>query len=288
MKPSALALCLCVVPALWGADALSAQQPTPGALTEGERTALAQALIGRAQMVVQYALFPENMPSAWGPQQLLDEADEFGLSPEQRRAMEVIEARAEQAFIVMMSRMGPPDTTLLQRLWGTDPIDPVDVVLAGSWYVDLENQAILEIVQIEEEMQALLTPEQREQYLRRTEAVQAAYAAVSPRAPDEAAAMLAQMAEAGLLPHPLLLGRSRAAELGLSPSELEHLEALHGQLLEAIAVLGEVTQREPVPSGLTAAELRAVLGHGDARRSHDRLRYGIAKAAGRGIWGPRP
>jgi len=259
MRTTVLQLAVVMAIAMVGAPPLRAQQPDTTPLTLAERSALAEVFLAITQMVPRYAMLPDNMPTALGPQQLLHEAERLRLTADQRRALEALDFRMEQMFFGVIAAMGQPDTTMLARLWGDAEINTADLAMAASRAWEREKRAVLEFVRIADEMLSLLTPEQRTDYLLLQEEAFTGWAQLEPRSAEEAARVLADMAETGMLPHPLLLGRLRAPELGLSPDEVQRLDSLHVELVAALRALRGGIRPDASLARLSATELQAAM-----------------------------
>jgi hypothetical protein len=263
MRFRALGLALTMA-ALATAAELPAQQPGAASLDTAQKRLLASTLFGQALGVAQYALLPEDLPRLWGPRDLLDEQQRLRLSAEQRHLLEALDNRMEEAFLSALSIHAAPDSMWVGTLWGDAVIDAADLARAARAHDEWEKTVSLELARIREEVLSVLTPMQRAEFLRHEAETTDALLTVEVRSAGDAAQFLERMAEAGMLPHPLLVGRSRAAELGLSPAELQRLDGLHAYLLAALDSLRGDT-RLPLPS---FAEVQAAVNTGEPWNHH--------------------
>jgi hypothetical protein len=264
-RPLVLALTMAT---LATAAELPAQQPGAASLDTAKQRLLAGTLFIQAQWVAHHALLPEDEPRVWGPRDLLDEQQRLGLSAEQRRLLEALDDRLDEAVFSALGIHYAPDSMWIGTLWGDAAIGAADLAWAAGAHDEWEKTVSLEVARIREEVLAVLTPMQRAEFLRHEAEAMDARHAMEVRSAGEGAQFLVRMSEVGMLPHPLLVGRSKAVELGLTPAELQHLDGLHAYLLAALDSLrGDVREETRLPL-LSLAEVQAALDTGGPWNHH--------------------
>jgi hypothetical protein len=263
MRFRALGLAL-IMTALVTAVELPAQQPGTASVDTAEQHLLARTLFTQALAVAHNALLPEDEPRLWGPRDLLNQ-QRLGLSAEQQRLLEALDDRVEEALLSALSIHAAPDSSWIGTLWGDAVIDAADLARVARAHDEWEKTVSLELARIREDVLLVLTAIQRAEFLRHEAEAMEAWHAMEARSEGEAAQFLVRMAEIGMMPHPLLVGRSKAAELELSPAELQRLDGLHAYLLAALDSLRVDEIRLPLPS---LSEVQAAVDAGGPWNHH--------------------